>query len=72
MFQIQWNLVEMLPMGQGCSTKNLKIFHQVLVKTGAFLGKKGQNYVNFQNHAKSPIKIEFSKIKSWGHWKNSF
>ena len=35
-FQIQWHLVEILPMDQGCSTKNLKIFHQVLAKQERF------------------------------------
>jgi hypothetical protein len=31
-FQIQSNLVDKLPMGHGLSTKNLKIFHQVLAE----------------------------------------
>jgi hypothetical protein len=34
-------------MGQGCSTKNLKIFHQVLTITGAFFVKTAKIYENF-------------------------
>ena len=57
MFQIQWNLEKILPMGQGWSTKKFENFSSsILVKTVKI-------YVNFQNHAKSPISIGFTKIK---------
>jgi hypothetical protein len=43
--------------------QNLKIFDQVLAEQERFLVKTVKIYVNFQNFAKSPISIGFSKIK---------